>query len=189
MTVFYLVRHAHSVWKPGELRPLSPSGFQNAEVVADLLASYPITHFYSSPSRRAYQTIAPLAARLDRPISFIADLRERQLSSDFVDDFLAAAKMTWAKPNFAFSGGESNIAAKQRGIVVLESLRVKYPQDHLVLGTHGTLLALILQHFNPTVDFAFWQALTMPDVYALRANAKQVDITRLWPFQENKLPA
>ena len=38
MTCLFLVRHAHSVWTPDEMRPLSQSGLEDARRVADILA-------------------------------------------------------------------------------------------------------------------------------------------------------
>ena len=53
---------------------------------------------------------------------------------------------------------------------------------HIVLATHGVLIALILQAYDSSVDYAFWAALTMPDIYALRFGpAGERKIRRLWP--------
>lgn len=60
------------------------------------------------------------------------------------------------------------MVAQQRGIAALEKLRQQHGDaEHVVLATHGNLLALILQHYDPALGYAFWQALTMPDVYRL----------------------
>jgi 2,3-bisphosphoglycerate-dependent phosphoglycerate mutase len=50
---------------------------------------------------------------------------------------------------------------------VVRRLQGQHGAEQVVLSTHGNLLALILQGFDPTIDFAFWQALTMPDIYVL----------------------
>jgi len=39
---------------------------------------------------------------------------------------------------------------------------------------------LILQHFDPSVGFAFWQSLTMPDVYRLEVTDGRATCHRLW---------
>ena len=65
MTTFYLVRHAHAYWTPGENRPLSDQGQQMAVKVADIMQSLPIQFIYSSPYRRAEQTVETLAQRLN----------------------------------------------------------------------------------------------------------------------------
>ena len=38
---------------------------------------------------------------------------------------------------------------------------------HVVISTHGSLLALILNGFDRTFGYDFWSALTFPDVYEL----------------------
>jgi 2,3-bisphosphoglycerate-dependent phosphoglycerate mutase len=181
MSTFYLVRHAHAEWTPDENRPLSARGQADAERVADVLGGVPITAIYSSPARRARETVAPLAARLGLPIQPVPDLRERELCHGAVDDFFGAVKATWSDPSFAYPGGESNAAAQRRGVAVVRRLQKRHPDEHVVLATHGNLLALVLQHFDPRVDFAFWKSLTMPDIYALRVSAdSEASVHRLW---------
>ena len=42
-------------------------------------------------------------------------------------------------------------------------------------------MALILQGFDPSVDFAFWKSLTMPDIYTLDfSQIGEAVIGRLW---------
>lgn len=82
MTVFYLIRHAHAEWTPDEQRPLSPQGRRDAQRAADLLSGFPITRVYSSPFRRAWETVSPLAARSDLSVHSESGLRERKLSGD-----------------------------------------------------------------------------------------------------------
>jgi 2,3-bisphosphoglycerate-dependent phosphoglycerate mutase len=42
-------------------------------------------------------------------------------------------------------------------------------------------MALMLQRYDASVGFAFWQALTMPDVYRLDISADgAAQIQRLW---------
>ncbi len=181
MSIFYLVRHARAGWTPDENRPLSAKGHADAERVADALQQLPITVIYSSPARRAYQTITPLAARLDLPIHTLPDLRERQLCGGAVKDFFKAVEATWTDSSFTHPGGESNTAAQRRGVAAVRRLQEQHPTEHLVLATHGNLLALLLQHFDPSINYAFWKSLTMPDVYRLGVSADgEAAIRRLW---------
>jgi 2,3-bisphosphoglycerate-dependent phosphoglycerate mutase len=152
--------------------------------VADLLCDYPITGIYASPFLRARQTIVPLADKLGLSVHIEPDLRERKLSGDpDVADFLAAVRRTWRDPSYAHPGGETHTIAQRRGVAVVRRLSARHPGEHLVLSTHGTLMALVLQYYDPGVDYAFWKALTMPDVYELRLARDQVSITRLWTGQ------
>jgi 2,3-bisphosphoglycerate-dependent phosphoglycerate mutase len=45
----------------------------------------------------------------------------------------------------------------------------------------GNLLALILNYYDPSIDFAFWKSLTIPDIYILNLNQfEEVSMSRLW---------
>ncbi len=181
MTVIYFVRHAHADWLPDEQRPLSPRGSGDACKIATLLHAKPITAIYSSPARRAFQTVEPLGARLRLSICTIADLRERELSQTPVANFMAAVQQTWNNPTYALAGGESNRVAQQRGVKVVELLMRHHAHEHIAIATHGNLLALILQHYDTSVDFTFWQSLTMPDVYQLQIEQGTILVRqRLW---------
>ena len=146
MSVFYLVRHAHADWTPDENRPLSARGHIGSDRVSDVLHQFPITAIYSSPARRAHQTVAPLATQLGLPIHTVSELRERQL-----------------------------------GAAVVQKLQELYPNGHLALATHGTLLALLLHCFDSSVNFTFWKSMTMPDIYKLSVSTNdEAAIQRIW---------
>jgi 2,3-bisphosphoglycerate-dependent phosphoglycerate mutase len=181
MSVFYLVRHAHAEWEPDENRSISTRGQVDAIRAAEVLSSYEITRIYSSPFRRAKQTITPLADRLNLPIHIEPDLRERKLSEHQVGEFFQAVEMTWRDPSFHHPGGESNTTAQQRGVAVILRSQAQHPDEHVALSTHGNLLALVLQHFEPSIDYDFWKNLTMPDIYRLNLGEEGEEmITRLW---------
>lgn len=180
MITLYVVRHAHADWQPDENRPLSVRGHADAVRVAELLAQRPVAAIYTSPARRAQQTVAPLVDRLQLPMQIVADLRERRLSATPVADFAAAMCTVWADPELALEGGESNRAAQQRAVTQVQALIARHQRQQIVLATHGNLLTLLLQHFDARLDFGFWQALTMPDVYEVQLAAATVSIQRIW---------
>jgi 2,3-bisphosphoglycerate-dependent phosphoglycerate mutase len=154
--------------------------------VADILQHYPIGAIYSSPYQRARQTIASLANRLGLPVHIEPGLQERRLGNSSTGGFLRAVQATWQDPSFAHPGGESNGTAQRRGLAVVRRLQEQHVAEHIVLSTHGNLMALILQGFDPSVDHAFWKSLTMPDIYTLTlGRAGEAAIDRLW--QEIKL--
>ena len=178
---FYLVRHAHADWRPDENRPLSEQGLLDAERVADVLIEFPINKIYSSPYLRAQQTIYPLSARLNITVQIEPDLRERRLSDEAVDDFLNAVECTWADPTFAHPGGESISDVKKRGVAVLSRSQEQQRSNHIVLSTHGNMLAVLLQYFDPSIDYNFWKSMTFPDIYKLSITTQdEAIIARLW---------
>lgn len=186
----YLIRHAHAVRTPEGKRVLSDAGRAGAERLAALLAGRPIVALYSSPSRRARQTLKPLARALGLEVVELEDLRERQLGDVPDAEREAATAVTWADPNYAFPGGESNAAAQRRGVALIERLARRHAGQQIAASTHGALLALILQHFDPAVDLAFQQRMTLPDLYALTLDDNgQARIARLWDAENAFAPA
>lgn len=181
MKTFYLVRHAEAIYSQDENRPLSREGRQCAERVADILVEYPIDLIYSSPYARARETISPLSKQLNIPIHIEPDLRERQLSSGVVQDFFHAVEQTWSDPAFAHPGGESNVEVQKRGLTVISQLQDERSSKFIVISSHGNLLAVLLQHFDPSIDYHFWKSMTFPDIYQLTIPSPGTGaIVRLW---------
>jgi 2,3-bisphosphoglycerate-dependent phosphoglycerate mutase len=182
ITTLYLVRHAHAVWTPDDDRPLSQRGADDARSVAALLANRPIVAIYSSPSRRAIDTIAPLADRLQLTWSVVADFRERELPPVAASDFAGAIENSWRHPDDALPGGEPNAAAAARGLAALRNVRVRHAGRHVAVATHGTLLALMINGLEPACGLDFWRGLSLPDVYQLEFKGDQLmRHERLWP--------
>lgn len=171
-----LVRHATPV-PPGtagwedrdDERPLTTDGLRQADELALELDPYGLSAVYSSPFPRAVQTVSPTARRRVLEVQLIDDLRERQLHAGLRDDWRELLARSWAEPDFAGPGGESARAAQQRGMRVLDLLRVRHAEGGRVLvGSHGNLIALMLQALEPAVDHAFHQAMPMPAIYHLQ---------------------
>ena len=170
-----LVRHAASVppGTPGweerdDERPLSSDGLRHADDLAFELDPYGLTAVYSSPYARSIQTVGPIARRRGLEIQVLADLRERRLTVALRDDWPEVLAHAWTDPSFALPGTESGRAAQRRGIGVLDLLRVRHADGgRLLVGSHGNLISLILQSFEPAVDLAFHLAMPVPAIYHL----------------------
>ena len=181
-TTLLLVRHAHADWIPGEMRRLSEAGRRDAGRVADVLSPESPVAIYSSPYRRARETVEPLAARLRLPIEEMAELRERSLAMDWEEDWLATIRRTWEDFSLAYpNGGESNDEVMGRARIALENLCKRHPDQTIVVATHGNLLALLLRALDPTKGFEFWRSLTPPDIYKAVVNGDGIaELQRLW---------
>jgi 2,3-bisphosphoglycerate-dependent phosphoglycerate mutase len=181
MTFLYLVRHAHADWTPDENRPLSPAGVKDAQLVASILANFKITQIISSPYRRARQTIEPFAVRSGVEILEDSHFRERDLGDIGASSFQDAVHKTWLDMGFAFPDGESNLQAQNRAIDGLNEYLELSAHKHIVISTHGNLLALILNHIDPDIGYTFWEKMTMPDIYRLVTHRTEgQSITRIW---------
>jgi 2,3-bisphosphoglycerate-dependent phosphoglycerate mutase len=109
------------------------------------------------------------------------DLRERELVVAPGMDFEAVVQAAWLSPQTAASGSESNAVAQARGLTAIRKIVNEQSGLHVVVATHGNLLALILNGLKPSIGFDFWRTLTFPDVYELRfQKSALVNVRRIW---------
>jgi 2,3-bisphosphoglycerate-dependent phosphoglycerate mutase len=92
----------------------------------------------------------PLAKALGLLLEERDDLRERTLSADPVANHAAAMAASWTHPDRALLGGEPNIVAQGQGVAAVEALARRHAGRQIAVGTHATLLALILQCYDPS---------------------------------------
>jgi 2,3-bisphosphoglycerate-dependent phosphoglycerate mutase len=181
-TEIYMVRHAHSNYSADDYgRGLSEKGRRDAELVTGLLLKEKIDVIFSSPYRRAIETVEGTAASLGLNINIEENFRERELSKDYIDDFESAVKKLWDEPEFAFPGGESNVEAAKRGVKALINLIDKYQGNRAAVGSHGNIMAIIMNHFDKSYDYGFWKGMSMPDIYRLSfEKAELVEVKKIW---------
>jgi len=149
-------------------RPLSVRGLRDATEMAETLCAEKPIAIYSSPYRRARQTIEPLATLAGLSIVTIDDLRERLLSPNLSDDYREHARRAWEDFDYALEGGESSREAQRRVMQVLDELRNRHPKGIVVLASHGNLIALALNAITRHVGHDFQAAMPVPAVYRLR---------------------
>ncbi len=168
-----LVRHAEAMsdadWAGGDdERPLSNAGAHAARELAEELDPYGLTAIYSSPMSRALQTVEPLAQRRGMEITVLRDLHERETTVATQAEWLPHLQRSWADPDYVPPESESGRAAQRRALRVLDLLRAHYPDGGRVLASsHGNLIALVLQAFEPGVDYEFHLAMPRPALYHL----------------------
>jgi len=185
MLEIVLVRHAHAEWVADEARPLSAEGRRDADRLVPLLEEQGPDVLYSSPFVRARQTIEPLAERLGMPIEEIEGFRERTLADGAVPDFEGAMLASWQDFSLTFPGGESSRAAQGRIHAAFESLVAQHAEETLIVATHGNVLGLLFNRFDPTHHYEFWRSITWPDIFRVSVEAgRVVDIERLWDETE-----
>jgi 2,3-bisphosphoglycerate-dependent phosphoglycerate mutase len=168
-----LVRHAEPVAVGStehevEARPLTDAGRAAARELADELEPYNLTAVYSSPYRRAVETVTPTARRRGLEVHLMVDLRERALFPELNTEWGEALRRAWADADYAPPGGETGRAAQRRAVGVLDLLRSRHPDGgRLLVGSHGNLISLILHALEPAVDYEFHMAMPMPAIYHL----------------------
>ena len=142
------------------------------------LDEYGVTAIYSSPYRRSIETVSPIGERRGLEVQVLDDLRERLLSLEPDDAWVATLERAWADPDFATPGAESGRDAQRRAIGILDLLRSRHPDGgRLVLGSHGNLISLILQSLDAQVGYTFHMAMPNPAVYRLTHDGTRWMIT------------
>lgn len=178
MTVVYFVRHAHSNYSPDEYnRPLSTNGLKKAQRITDRLKDQQITAIYSSPYKRAIDTVQGIADLYGKQIIVLEDLKERVLASGTLADFEDAIYRVWRDPSLAYQGGESNIDAQKRVLPIFYELLKQHVNSTLVIGTHGNIMTLVLNAFDTSIGLTFWRELKMPDIF--KAEFQQLKLVKL----------
>ncbi len=150
MTHFYFIRHCQSdiTVKKDLSRPLSEKGLQDRALVENYLQNKFIPQVFSSPSKRAIDTLTPFAYKMGLPIHLIEDFKERAIGT-WVEDFAAFSQRQWMDFSFSLEEGESLKDVQQRNLNALYSLLQKFPNQHMVVGTHGSALSALIHHFTP----------------------------------------
>ncbi|WP_150265644.1 histidine phosphatase family protein [Paenibacillus tepidiphilus] len=81
----------------------------------------------------------------------------------------------------SFPGGESSREAQSRSAKVIEALLEEHPGGAIVIGTHGDVMTLMLNYYDPQYEFRFWESTSMPDIYKAEfTGRKLIRVTREW---------
>ncbi|MBP5745770.1 MAG: histidine phosphatase family protein [Lachnospiraceae bacterium] len=145
MTTIIFVRHAQADYKEDDrTRDLSREGKKDRDIVLHTLKDRKIDAFLSSPYTRSIETIRPAAEYFEKTIHTDERLRERQVGSH-LPEFL---EKRWADFSFAEEGGENLFSVQERNIEALYQILDDYENKTVVIGTHGTALSMIINHFK-----------------------------------------
>jgi broad specificity phosphatase PhoE len=156
-TTFLLVRHAAHDWLgrgiPGRLPcvALNRAGREEAQALAASLADARIDVLYSSPQQRAQETVAPLAARLRRPVAVAPEFDEidfgewtgrtmAQLEADTDRWRVWVEQRSVAAP----PGGEPFARVQQRARAGLERLARRHAGKIVLVMSHGDVIKALL---------------------------------------------
>lgn len=147
--------------------PLTELGRQQAHEAAKRIAErFAPERIISSPYRRAHQTSEIIASELGLPIEVVHDLHERELgvlkgeSYDLLRDLAGQDSGYDPKRGWLWrpEGGESYEDVRQRVSVAIEDLRRRYPDQELVVVSHGGVMLSLWAHLTQT-----WENAHIPD--------------------------
>ncbi len=159
MTTIVLIRHgandvvgrALTGRLPGV--DLNAQGREQAERLAERLATLPIARMYSSPMERARQTAAPLAARLGLEV----EIREAFTEVNFgawqghtlqqLDGDPEWRRFHQFRSGMRVPGGETLLEVQGRMISALEELREARGEETVAVVSHGDPIRCVVAHY------------------------------------------
>jgi 2,3-bisphosphoglycerate-dependent phosphoglycerate mutase len=168
-----LVRHAQAVVRTADGpeepdRPLTAEGRRQALGLVETLSGLGPVAVWSSPYRRAVQTVEPTARALGLAVGTRWELREWEDGLPFTDEWEPHYAESWAKPSWRRPGGESMEQVTVRAVAAVRTLARECVGRVVLVGGHGTFLTRALGGFGEPVDAAFWHGMPTPAVFRLR---------------------
>ena len=156
ITGVYFIRHARpDISIKDETRPLSLEGLKKSEELVKIFSEIKIDDIYSSPYKRAIQTIEPIANNKNIKIKIVKDFREIKISKDnwIEDNFNEFCKKQWNDFSYKLTGGESLLEVQKRNVKKLNRILLKRKGMTIIIGTHGIALSTIINYYDKTFDY------------------------------------
>lgn len=186
-TTIYMVRHGESPKLLGvneRSRGLTAKGEADAHKITERLRLEGITAFYSSPYERAIHTISGLAEALGAEVKRVEDLREIHFTGgdkSMPDQELYPLLTKMSEDlDFTPDGGESMNECQKRAVNALKEIMNKHNGQKVVIGTHGAVMTLMMNHFDTIYDMNFLLQTTKPDIYRMEfSNGTLMGVERL----------
>ena len=155
MTLIYFVRHAEPNYNNHDdmSRELTDKGIADSKLVTRFLADKNVDIVFSSPYKRAIDTVRDFSEKYGLEIHIENDFRERKVDSCWIDDFTAFCKVQWKDFDYKLSDGETLREVQTRNISALNCVLSEYKNKTIVIGTHGTALSTIINFFDKTYGY------------------------------------
>lgn len=197
MTVVYFIRHAQPDLNIHEdlTRPLTQKGLDDAKRLAQYLSDKGISQVFSSPCKRAYDTVLPFAQCKRVAITLVNGFTERRISDTWIQDFSSFCKRQWQDFDFKLPHGESLAQVQARNISALTPLLHSHSGTTFAVGTHGTALSTIINYYDPSFGYESFCSIAglMPWVVRIVFKGTDcisidtIDLLRQPQWQENPL--
>lgn len=184
--IIYLVRHAEPNYNNHNDfdRELTSKGLQDCQLITDFFKDTAINAIYSSPFKRAVQTITPLAKAKNLPIQLNSDFRERKIDNHWIDDFNAFTTKQWEDFNYKLTQGESLQEVQDRAIQQLKQV-LSTEEPVIAISSHGTTISTILNYYDNNFGLSDFQMIktVMPFIATLTfEHQKLISLTLTNPF-------
>ena len=161
ITTVYLVRHAEpNFYNHNDMdRELTLKGLQDCQLLLNYFSKQNIHVIYSSPYRRAIETIKSKAEFHQVSVIKRDAFRERKISSNWIEDFQNFVQKQWQDFSFKLPSGESLEEVQERTVHALKCLLKERLGEQIIISSHGTAISTIVNYFYPQFGLSDFQKL------------------------------
>lgn len=161
MTHIYFIRHCQPDTSVHDdfLRPLSKKGMVDRRLVNEYLTDKDIDAVFSSPYKRAVDTVGEFATQHKLTITLIDELRERKVGDTWIEDFMDYARLQWLDFDYALENGESLNQVKRRCVAAVDEILHTHRDENVAIGFHGTALCALIHHYQPNFGYEDFRAM------------------------------
>lgn len=160
-TTVYFVRHAEPNYHNHDdlTRELTAKGLQDCQLLIPFFKGITIDQFYSSPYKRAVDTIAPLAEQRGKAIQLVDNFRERKIDDQWIEDFDGFCQKQWQDKTYKLANGESLQEVQERQLLVLNQLLDTEQGKTLLVGSHGTAISCLINYYQKKFGYDEFKAI------------------------------
>ncbi len=159
-TEIILIRHGETEWNSQKRMQghsnsdLSSVGQAQIQALGQWMKNVPFDHIYSSDSLRAKQTAEAITQFSGHELQFDQRLREKNLG---VFEGLTSEEARERHPEvfrlfktagskYVIDEGESTQQLQDRALEIVDEIRIKHPEERVLLVTHGGFIRVVMKH-------------------------------------------
>jgi len=159
-TEIILIRHGETEWNSQQRMQghsnsvLSSLGQAQIQALGRWMKNVPFDHIYSSDSLRAKQTAEAITQFSGHELKIDLRLREKNLG---VFEGLTSEEARERHPEvfrlfktagskYVIDEGESTQQLQDRALEIVEEIRIKHPEERVLLVTHGGFIRVVMKH-------------------------------------------
>jgi len=159
-TEIILIRHGETEWNSQQRMQghsnsdLSSVGQAQIQALGQWMKNVPFDHIYSSDSLRAKQTAEAITQFSAHELQFDQRLREKNFG---VFEGLTSEEARERHPEvfrlfktagskYVIDEGESTQQLQDRALEIVNEIRIKHPEERVLLVTHGGFIRVVMKH-------------------------------------------
>ena len=159
-TEIILIRHGETEWNSQKRMQghsnsdLSLVGQAQIQALGQWMKNVPFDHIYSSDSLRAKQTAEAITQFSGHELKIDLRLREKNLG---VFEGLTSEEARERHPEvfrlfktagskYVIDEGESTQQLQDRALEIVNEIRIKHPEERVLLVTHGGFIRVVMKH-------------------------------------------